>query len=445
MNHIFERIETKKRDYQEYNFTDKENNALKTFFDLSQEFRGLEDFYNLCVAIPKGFFNLDARLYLVDPKHNTPSLVAMTKGEDKDLDSPPPDDVIPGEYPYMASNDSLVLTIRGKEPLIEELPFEVTDDVLGLLVIYPLIDVDKHKKLFFEKYANRIGFKLHNKILIQKNIKHLRFIQSLVADIEHNIIVPNMVYKLFLRGLRKKIEKNVEMGTTFNEKSTAGLCDSKCMQDFSEEMADINQGLKRELENIEKHYINMSLFIETLFRKSHFDQGRLIPRTKSCNMKKDVIQPQLDRYIEQMKRMGISIDNKSSGIPDSEIISVVDVGLIAQVYANLFSNAVKYTQDITFDSGETRKYISYGHEIIKDYFGHEKDGVKFNVFSTGPHIAPEERDKLFEEEFRGSNVISQPGTGHGLSFIKNAIEIHGGTVGYEATHNGNNFFFIIPK
>ena len=217
------------------------------------------------------------------------------------------------------------------------------------------------------------------------------------------------------------------------------------MQDYSEEMADNNYGLKRELENIEKHYVNMSLFIETLFRKSHFDQGRLIPRTKSCNMKKDVIQPQLDRYIEQMKRMGISIDNKSSGIPESEIITVVDVGLIAQVYANLFSNAVKYTKELELDSGETRKYISYGHEIIKDYFGPDKDGVKFNVFSTGPHIAPEDRDKLFEEEFRGSNVTSQPGTGHGLAFIKNAIEIHGGTVGYEATHNGNNFFFILPK
>ncbi len=445
MSHIFERIETKKRDYQQYNFTAQENNALKTFFDLSQEFGGLEDFYNLCVAIPKGFFNLDASLYVVDPKYNTMSLAAMTEGETRTLKSPPPDDIMPGDHPYMAGNDRLVLTIRGKEPLIEELPFEVKDDVLGLLVIYPLQEIDKHKKLFFEKFANRIGFKLHNKFLIQKNIEHLRFIKSLVADIEHNIIVPNMVYKLFLRGLRRKIEKNIELGDIFSNKFSAGKCDETCMKDFSEEMVDINQGLTRELENIEKHYVNMSLFIETLFRKSHFDQGRLTPRTKPCNMKKDVIQPQLDRYMEQMKRMGISVDNKSSGIPESEIISVVDVGLVAQVYANLFSNAVKYTQEITLASGETRKYISYGHEIINNHFGHGRDGVKFNVFSTGPHIPPEERDRLFNEEFRGSNVISQPGTGHGLSFIKNAIEIHGGTVGYEATQYGNNFYFILPK
>ena len=254
-----------------------------------------------------------------------------------------------------------------------------------------------------------------------------------------------MVYKLFLRGLKRKIEKNIELEKDFFTKSTAGLCNEACMNNFIKEFSDINQGLNNELENIEKHYKNMSLFIETLFRKSHFDQGRLTLRSKPCNMKKDVVQPQLERYIEQLKRMGITVDDRFSGIPEAEIITVVDVGLIAQVYANLFSNAVKYTQEAVTETGEKKKYVSYGREVIKDFFGPGKDGIKFNVFSTGPHIPPEEMDKIFEEEYRASNVLNQPGTGHGLSFIKNAVEIHGGTAGYEATQYGNNFYFILPK
>ena len=59
---IIDRIENKKSDCQRYNFTQIENNALMTFFDLAQEFETIEDFYNLCVAVPKGFFHLDARL-----------------------------------------------------------------------------------------------------------------------------------------------------------------------------------------------------------------------------------------------------------------------------------------------------------------------------------------------------------------------------------------------
>ncbi len=445
MRYVLERAESKKSDYHWYNFTQKENDALKTFFDLAQEFDSIEDFYNLCVAIPKSFFNLEARLYIVDPKINALTLIARTDDSGYKLNTHPPDDVKPAEQPYYTNKDSLILTIRGKEPLIEELPFEVKDDVLGLLEIYPVKDLGEHGELFFQKYANRIGFNIHNRFLVEKNIEHLKFIRSLVVDIEHNIIVPNMVYKLFLGGLRRKVEKNIELEREFFKKSTAGLCDDACMKNYLEELKDINKGLNEELENIEKHYKNMSLFIETLFRKSHFDQGRLTLRTKPCNMKKDVVRPQLERYLEQFKKLGISIDDRFSGIPDAEIISVVDVGLIAQVYANLFSNALKYTEEVSVDTDERKKYISYGHEIIKGFFGHGRDGVKYNVFSTGTHISPEEREKVFEEEYRGSNVLNQPGTGHGLSFIKNAVEIHGGVVGYEPTKYGNNFYFILPK
>jgi signal transduction histidine kinase len=143
--------------------------------------------------------------------------------------------------------------------------------------------------------------------------------------------------------------------------------------------------------------------------------------------------------------MGISVNYQQSGIPDQETISVVDVGLMAQVYANLFSNALKYTEEITTSSNEKKKYVSYGHEIIMDYFGPGKDGIKYNVFSTGPHIPVEERSRIFEDEYRGSNVLQRPGTGHGLAFIKVAVELHGGVVGYEPTQYGNNFFLILPR
>jgi len=444
INDIIERTESKKADYERYDFTLKENAALKAFFDLAQEFDSIEDFYNLCVAISKSFFNKEARLYIVDSRLHSLVLIAKTEKEGPKLNNPPPDSIKAADKPYY-TNDSLILTIRGKQPLIEELPFEVKDDVLGLLEIYPVSTLGEHRELFFQKYANRIGFNIHNRLLVKKNIEHLKFIRTLVADIEHNIIVPNMVYKLFLRGLRRNISKSIELEREFSEKSTAGICDEACMKDYSQEISDNNIGLANELENIEKHYKNMSLFIETLFRKSHFDQGHLTLRTKTCNMKKDVVQPQLERFIDRFKQIGISTDDRLSGIPDAEIISVVDVGLIAQVYANFFSNALKYTEEITTESNEKKKYISYGHEIIKDFFGQGKDGVKYNVFSTGPHLPEVDRYRVYDEEYRGTNVSTQPGTGHGLSFIKTAIEIHGGIVGNEPTQYGNNFYFILPK
>jgi len=445
LQYIYQRIEAKKADYKIYNFSSSEDNALKTFFDLAQEFDDIDYFYNLCVAIPKGFFDLDACLYLLAPGSNKLILVAKTGHHDHEIGTCPPSHITPSDGPYFIDDNTLILTIRGKKSLIDQLPFEVKDNVIGLLEVYDVKEKDSHMMLFFEKYANRIGFNFHNRLLSEKNVEHLRFIRSLVADIEHNIIVPNMAYKLFLRNLKVKVTKNMEIEKTLSEHLASGSLDKESIEGIVKELNDVNQGLGIELENIEKHYKNMSLFIETLFRKSHFDRGRLVLRTKTCNMKYDIVQPQLERFLDRFKAAGILIDDRLSGIPDEEIVAVVDIGLMAQVYANLFSNALKYTQEIVTEEGEKKKYISYGYEVLKDYFGNGIDGVKYNVFSTGPHILPEERQHLFEEGYRGRDAASKPGTGHGLTFVKNVIEIHGGVVGYEPTRYGNNFYFILPR
>lgn len=443
---ILERIDSKKLDYALYNFRQTENNALTTFFDLAQELDSLEDFYSLCVAIPKGYFDLDAKLYLIDPKTNNLSLTASTENSVNQLHTPPPYEIVPNENLFYTNNKkSLALIIRGKTTIINQLPFKTKGDILGLLEVYPATKLNPHSELFLEKYANRIGYNIHNKFVIEKNIEHLKFIRSLVTDIEHNVIAPNIIYKLFLNHLRKKIEKNIELEKDIAAYVKKASGDRAGHEQILSELNEINRGLMEELENIEKHYKNMSLFLETLFRRSHFDKGRFTLLTKQCYINKEIVQPQLERFIDRFKNMGISVNYQLSGIPDQEIISVVDVGLMAQVYSNLFSNALKYTDEIITETGEKKKYISYGHEIIMNYFGPGKDGIKYNVFSTGRHIPHEEREKIFEDNYRGSNILNRPGTGHGLAFIKTTVELHGGLAGYEPTQYGNNFFLILPR
>ena len=279
--------------------------------------------------------------------------------------------------------------------------------------------------------------------MVIRNVEHLKFIRSLVADIEHNVIVPNMVYKLYLRRLRGEVMKNIDTEEILSRSLGMDDLDRKDLEIMLKDMHDVNAGLSVELDNLEKHYKNISLFIESLFRKSHFDQGRMTLRTKSCNIKRDVLEAQLERYSERFKDAGISIDERMSAIPDEDVISVVDIGLIAQVFANLFSNALKYAREVEI-LGEKKKYMAYGHEVLKDFFGAGKDGVKYNVFSSGPHIPLNERGKIFEEEYRAISARDIPGTGHGLSFVKNVVELHGGVVGYEPTDYGNNFYVILP-
>jgi signal transduction histidine kinase len=443
--HILKRLDDKKTDYTKYGFSRVESNALKSFFDLAQEFENLDDVYQVSVAIPKSFFNLEARLYVVDPVQGGLALVSTTEDGADVLGTPPPGHVKASDEPYLVDH-SVILTIRGNKELVEQLAFEPQDDVIGILEVYPYDTPERHKALFFEKYANRIGFSLHMRFLLQKNIEHVKFIKNLVADIEHNVIVPNMVYKLFLRRLGGKIAKNREIEKTLKTITCASGEKSNAQVDaLLAELREVNRGLKEEFTNIEKHYESSSLFLETLLRKSHFDEGRLTLHTRACNMKKDVIAPQLERFASRFADRGIDIVDAFGKTSQEETAAVVDVGLMAQVYGNLFSNALKYAQAATTGSGEVKKTMAFGRETLTDYFGAGKNGVKYNVFSSGPHIPQEEQKRIFEEGYRGAGSSGRPGTGHGLTFVKNAVEIHGGKAGYEAVAGGNNFYFILPE
>lgn len=58
LERIRERIAGKQDDYIRYNFSAVENDMLKTFFDLSQEFEDLDEFAELCIGIPSVFLEI---------------------------------------------------------------------------------------------------------------------------------------------------------------------------------------------------------------------------------------------------------------------------------------------------------------------------------------------------------------------------------------------------
>ena len=320
--------------------------------------------------------------------------------------------------------------IQGNMILVDRLPFYTKEQPIGMLEVFPQEKITERRRFFLEKYTNRLGYNLHNKIIAWQNIQHIRFINSLVADIEHNIILPNISLSLYLRKLKGKIKalKALECSCFKADSNEAAQ-----LQDLAEEM-------EQDYQTLERQYRGVSLFIESLFRPSHFQKGQLVLRRRTARVLSDIITPQLQLFLTKLKERGIDIDVGLGGVPDVDFPLSVDKGLMAQVYANLFSNAVKYTRT----NHEGRKYLSFGREELKDFFGAGKDGIKFNVFTTGPHISPEDVPRIFEEGYRGSNTEKEVGTGRGLYFMRNVIETHGGVVGYEPTYEGNNFYFVLP-
>ena len=113
--------------------------------------------------------------------------------------------------------------------------------------------------------------------------------------------------------------------------------------------------------------------------------------------------------------------------PD-EITIRADERKVRQVVFNLLSNAVKFTP------ADGRVEVSA--RLV--------DGVvEVAVSDTGPGIAPEERELIFEEFQQARS--GQEGTGLGLALSRRFIELHGGRLWVESTPGqGSTFRFTLP-
>lgn len=92
---------------------------------------------------------------------------------------------------------------------------------------------------------------------------------------------------------------------------------------------------------------------------------------------------------------------------------VVDPALIEQILANLLSNSVKYAGD------EKRASISASVTA---------NDVQLLIRDWGIGVPVGERDRIFAEYGRGSNVGDRPGSGLGLAIVKQVIALHGGRI-----------------
>lgn len=109
----------------------------------------------------------------------------------------------------------------------------------------------------------------------------------------------------------------------------------------------------------------------------------------------------------------------------------VDRDRLRQVFNNLLSNALKFTEN-----GQIAVTIK-----------RENSQVLISVADTGCGIAPDEKNKLFSpfSQILTPKESREPGTGLGLLITKGIIEAHGGKIGFESeVGRGSNFYFTLP-
>jgi signal transduction histidine kinase len=119
-------------------------------------------------------------------------------------------------------------------------------------------------------------------------------------------------------------------------------------------------------------------------------------------------------------------------VPDRPVLLRTDSGKLRQVLVNLAANAVKFTE-----RGEVRMRVEPS----------TSGGASIHVVDTGPGIAEEHLERIFEPFWQvdAAQRGNQGGTGLGLSVVSRLVELLGGRISVESRlGEGSTFTVALP-
>ena len=141
----------------------------------------------------------------------------------------------------------------------------------------------------------------------------------------------------------------------------------------------------------------------------------------------EVLHGAVSMYSERAARGGVELTVRTE---PEKITIAADGRRVRQIVFNLVSNAVKFTP----------------RDGRIDLSARLDDGqVEIAVADTGPGIAPEELETIFEEFKQATDGKRAEGTGLGLPLSRRLVELHGGRLWVESEPGqGSTFRFTLP-
>lgn len=277
------------------------------------------------------------------------------------------------------------------------IPLTVFDRVIGSIIVET--DVSKRRFLrsdmeFFKAFSMRFAFFVENTRLIRDLQEAVKVREDVLSVVSHDLKNPVAAIALAVQVLRSL--KSGEMNR----------------------MRELTDKIQRAVDQIQA-------LITGLLDFAKIRSGTFAIESYEENLN-NVILPVVDilRLQAEAKRQRLTLD-----LPADLPKVACDAKRIGQVVMNVLGNAIKFTPE-------------GGSIQIKARV--KGPSVCVSVSDTGPGIAPEDVERIFERFWQAKRT-KRLGTGLGLAIAKGIIKAHGGEIWAESeVSKGSTFYFTVP-
>jgi signal transduction histidine kinase len=179
---------------------------------------------------------------------------------------------------------------------------------------------------------------------------------------------------------------------------------------------------------------------------SALESGKLVLQLRENDLR-DCLDELSKRWLEAFQRKGVRLDAAfDPSIPNFRF----DYQKVQQAAANLLDNALKHTP--TGGSVTLRALPHFWERRVSEASPPQErrrfrlprpNSVEVSVADTGPGIAPEHHQEIFEDFVRVDRNTT--GMGLGLAIAKRLVQAHRGKIWVESeAANGSKFTFLLP-
>jgi two-component system sensor histidine kinase KdpD len=178
------------------------------------------------------------------------------------------------------------------------------------------------------------------------------------------------------------------------------------------------------IETAEEEAGRLNRLVGNLLNMTRLEAGVLRIHKEPCDLQ-DLVGTSLAQLGERLEGRQVAVH-----VRPGQALVPMDMVLILQVLANLFDNALKYSEPGT------------PVEVQATVAGAEG---QISVADRGVGIPPEDIERVFDKFYRVQRPGAAGGTGLGLSICKGIVEGHGGRIWAEPRAGGGTIIrFTLP-